>query len=49
MPEIWLRYGNTDVVLDIKFENLANQNLFHISGATATRRQDSNNIWRAPN
>jgi hypothetical protein len=27
MPEIWLRYGTTDVVLDIKFENLAN----HIS------------------
>ena len=25
MPEIWLRYGTTDVVLDIKFENLANQ------------------------
>jgi len=23
MPEIWLRYGTTDVVLDIKFENLA--------------------------
>ncbi len=27
MPEIWLRYGTTNVVLDIKFENLAN----HIS------------------
>ncbi len=25
MPEIWLRYGTTHVVLDIKFENLANQ------------------------
>ena len=25
MPEIWLKYGTTDVVLDIKFENLANQ------------------------
>lgn len=25
MPEIWLRYGTTDVVLDIKFENLASQ------------------------
>ena len=25
MPEIWLRYGSTDVVLDIRFENLANQ------------------------
>lgn len=25
MPEIWLRYGTTDVVLDIKFENLAKQ------------------------
>jgi hypothetical protein len=25
MPEIWLRYGTTDVVLDIRFENLANQ------------------------
>jgi hypothetical protein len=25
MPEIWLRYGTTDVVLEIKFENLANQ------------------------
>jgi hypothetical protein len=25
MPEIWLRYGATDVVLDIRFENLANQ------------------------
>ncbi|MDQ4050856.1 MAG: hypothetical protein M3093_04520 [Thermoproteota archaeon] len=25
MPEIWLRYGTTDVVLDIKFENIANQ------------------------
>lgn len=25
MPEIWLRYGSTDVVLDIKFENLASQ------------------------
>jgi hypothetical protein len=23
MPEIWLRYGTTDVVLDIKFENLS--------------------------
>ena len=22
MPEIWLKYGNTDIVLDIKFENL---------------------------
>lgn len=27
MPEIWLRYGTTDVVLDIKYENL----LKHIS------------------
>jgi hypothetical protein len=27
MPEIWLRYGTTNVVLDIKFENLAD----HIS------------------
>jgi ABC-type phosphate transport system substrate-binding protein len=25
MQEIWLRYGTTDVVLDIRFENLANQ------------------------
>jgi hypothetical protein len=25
MPEIWLKYGTTDVVLDIRFENLANQ------------------------
>jgi hypothetical protein len=25
MPEIWLRYGTTDVVLDIRFENLAEQ------------------------
>ena len=25
MPEIWLKYGTTDAVLDIKFENLANQ------------------------
>jgi hypothetical protein len=25
MPEIWLRYGTTDAVLDIKFENIANQ------------------------
>jgi hypothetical protein len=25
MPEIWMRYGTTDIVLDIKFENLANQ------------------------
>lgn len=25
MPEIWLRYGTTDVVLDIRFENLASQ------------------------
>ncbi len=25
MPEIWLRYGVTDVVLDIKFENLSSQ------------------------
>jgi hypothetical protein len=25
MPEIWLRYGTTEVVLDIKFENLASQ------------------------
>jgi hypothetical protein len=25
MPEIWLRYGTTDVVLDIKFENLSSQ------------------------
>jgi len=25
MPEIWLRYGSTDVVLDIKFENLSSQ------------------------
>lgn len=23
MPEIWLRYGTTDIVLDIRFENLA--------------------------
>lgn len=27
MPEIWLKYGDTDIVLDIKFENL----LKHIS------------------
>jgi len=25
MPEIWLRYGTTDGVLDIRFENLASQ------------------------
>jgi hypothetical protein len=25
MPEIWLKYGPTDVVLDIKFDNLASQ------------------------
>ena len=25
MPEIWLKYGTTDVVLDIKFDNLASQ------------------------
>jgi hypothetical protein len=25
MPEIWLRYGATDVVLDIRFENLSSQ------------------------
>jgi len=25
MPEIWMRYGTTDIVLDIKFENLANE------------------------
>ncbi|HKZ61447.1 MAG TPA: hypothetical protein VJZ68_03390 [Nitrososphaera sp.] len=25
MPEIWLRYGTTDVVLEIRFENLASQ------------------------
>lgn len=25
MPEIWLKYGSTDVVLDIRFENLSNQ------------------------
>ncbi len=25
MPEIWLRYGAADVVVDIKFENIANQ------------------------
>jgi len=25
MPEIWLRYGTSDVVFDIKFENLSNQ------------------------
>jgi hypothetical protein len=25
MPEIWLKYGTTDVVFDIRFENLANQ------------------------
>jgi len=29
MPEIWLRYGGTDVVLDIKFENLSS----HVSSA----------------
>ena len=29
MPEIWLRYGSTDVVLDIRFENLLN----HISSS----------------
>ncbi len=27
MPEIWLKYGTTDIVLDIKFENL----LKHVS------------------
>ncbi|HEX5891701.1 MAG TPA: hypothetical protein VFY41_02470, partial [Nitrososphaeraceae archaeon] len=27
MPEIWLKYGSTDIVLDIKFENL----LKHVS------------------
>lgn len=31
MPEIWLRYGTTDVVLDIRFENLAG----HVSPAAA--------------
>jgi hypothetical protein len=37
MPEIWLRYGTTDVVLEIKFENLANQ----ISSTfQATQEQD---------
>ena len=37
MPEIWLRYGTTDVVLDIKFENLAN----HISSTfQAPQEQD---------
>jgi hypothetical protein len=25
MPEIWLKYGATDVVLDIKFDNLSSQ------------------------
>lgn len=25
MPEIWLKYGSTDVVLDIRFENLASE------------------------
>lgn len=25
MPEIWLKYGGTDVVLDIRFENLSSQ------------------------
>ena len=25
MPEIWLKYGTTDVVLDIRFDNLASQ------------------------
>jgi hypothetical protein len=25
MPEIWLKYGTIDVVLDIRFENLSNQ------------------------
>lgn len=25
MPEIWLKYGSTDVVLDIRFENLSTQ------------------------
>jgi hypothetical protein len=25
MPEIWLKYGTTDIVLDIKFDNLASQ------------------------
>jgi hypothetical protein len=25
MPEIWLKYGSTDVVLDIRFENLSSQ------------------------
>ena len=29
MPEIWLRYGTTDVVLDIRFENLAS----HVSSS----------------
>ena len=24
MPEIWLRYGHSDVVLDVKYENLQN-------------------------
>jgi nickel-dependent lactate racemase len=37
MPEIWLRYGTTDVVLDIKFENLAK----HISSTfQAPQEQD---------
>lgn len=37
MPEIWLRYGTTDVALDIRFENLANQ----ISSSFPTMNEDA--------
>ncbi|MFL6492132.1 MAG: hypothetical protein ACJ70O_03420 [Nitrososphaera sp.] len=43
MPEIWLRYGTTDVVLDIKFENLAN----HISSTFQVSQEQEQDIKTA--
>jgi hypothetical protein len=43
MPEIWLRYGTTDVVLDIKFENLAN----HISSTFQVPQEQEQDIKTA--
>ena len=36
MPEIWLKYGTTDLVLNIKYENL----LKHVSSDIPLLRED---------
>ena len=43
MPEIWLNYGVTDVVLDIKAENLGHQ--IKNTGKTSGKKWARNSAW----